>query len=100
MNEAITRATHYPDHRGLEGEMSPSTGEPRFVIHEHAASSHHFDIRLEVDGVLRSWAVPKGPSTDPGNKRLGHPRFHSLRENKEPHEVVREDAEGRPEEVE
>jgi len=60
--------------RGKTPEPFSSSGKSKdgriFVIQKHDASNLHYDFRIEIDGVLKSWAVPKGPSTDPARKRL------------------------------
>jgi DNA ligase D-like protein (predicted 3'-phosphoesterase) len=55
----------------MNAETGPASAErPAFVLHEHRRPRHHFDLRLEEDGVLRSWALPKGLPREPGRNRL------------------------------
>lgn len=68
------KLSQYKKRRDLKKSGEPSGGKtkgaPKFVIQKHDATAMHYDFRLEIDDVLVSWAVPKGPSTDPEDKRL------------------------------
>ncbi|MFY9195836.1 MAG: DNA polymerase ligase N-terminal domain-containing protein [Methanoculleus sp.] len=61
------------DSREEERDARVPGGRPIFVIQKHDATTLHYDFRLEVDGVLKSWAIPRGPSTDPKERRLAIP---------------------------
>jgi DNA ligase D-like protein (predicted 3'-phosphoesterase) len=79
MRSKPDRLRDYREKRDFRRTSEPSGGrkesgkQPIFVIQKHAASTLHYDFRLEANGLLKSWAIPKGPSTDPQQKRLAMP---------------------------
>jgi len=81
---AETKLNKYRGKRDFSKTTEPAggavaSGSTRFVVHKHSATADHYDLRLEHDGVLLSWAVPRGPSLNPADKRLAvHTEDHPI----------------------